>query len=129
MYITETNENVKKLFEKIDGLRDVSKLKFLIYIFGLLNNNQISSIINENNYSKHHSPKQVTFELKKKQNSAKKILLKNLGYRKNYLIKKKMKLKICVIIKKIISKIILIIQILILKVGKKVIEKIIQMVF
>ena len=42
MYITETNENVKKLFEKIDELKDVNKLKFLIYIFGLLNNNQIN---------------------------------------------------------------------------------------
>lgn len=42
MYITETNENVKKLFEKIDELKDANKLKFLIYIFGLLNNNQIN---------------------------------------------------------------------------------------
>lgn len=42
MYITETNENVKKLFEEIEKLEDVNKLKFLIYIFGLLNNNQIN---------------------------------------------------------------------------------------
>ena len=42
MYITETNEKVKELFEKIDKLEDANKLKFLIYIFGLLNNNQIN---------------------------------------------------------------------------------------
>ena len=42
MYITETNENVKKLFEEIEKLEDVNKLRFLIYIFGLLNNNQIN---------------------------------------------------------------------------------------
>ena len=33
MYITETNEKVKELFEKIDKLEDANKLKFLIYIF------------------------------------------------------------------------------------------------
>lgn len=42
MYITETTENVRKLIEKIESKDDITKLKFLIYIFGLLNNNQIN---------------------------------------------------------------------------------------
>lgn len=42
MYITETPYNVRKLMEEIEHQEDISKLKFLIYIFGLLNNNQIN---------------------------------------------------------------------------------------
>ena len=42
MYITETTENVRELIEKLDKTDDTNKLKFLIYIFGLLNNNQIN---------------------------------------------------------------------------------------
>lgn len=42
MYITETTDNVRKLMEEIEQQEDISKLKFLIYIFGLLNNNQIN---------------------------------------------------------------------------------------
>ena len=42
MYITETTENVKKLIEELENRNDITKLKFLIYIFGLLNNNQIN---------------------------------------------------------------------------------------
>lgn len=42
MYITETTDNVRKLIEEIEHQEDISKLKFLIYIFGLLNNNQIN---------------------------------------------------------------------------------------
>ena len=42
MYITETTDNVRKLMEEIEHQEDISKLKFLIYIFGLLNNNQIN---------------------------------------------------------------------------------------
>lgn len=42
MYITETTDNVRKLMEEIEHQEDMSKLKFLIYIFGLLNNNQIN---------------------------------------------------------------------------------------
>ncbi|MCI7332813.1 MAG: hypothetical protein MSH48_04010 [Mollicutes bacterium] len=42
MYITETTETVKKLIEEIENKDDITKLKFLIYIFGLLNNNQIN---------------------------------------------------------------------------------------
>lgn len=42
MYITETTDNVRKLMEGIEHQEDISKLKFLIYIFGLLNNNQIN---------------------------------------------------------------------------------------
>lgn len=42
MYITETTENVRKLIEKLEKENDITKLKFLIYIFGLLNNNQIN---------------------------------------------------------------------------------------
>ena len=42
MYITETTDNVRKLMEEIEHQEDISKLKFLIYIFALLNNNQIN---------------------------------------------------------------------------------------
>ena len=42
MYITETTDNVKKLFEELEIKTDEQKLKFLIYVFGLLNNNQIN---------------------------------------------------------------------------------------
>jgi len=42
MYITETTENVKKIIEELEQKKDLNKLKFLIYIFGLLNNNQIN---------------------------------------------------------------------------------------
>lgn len=42
MYITETTDNVRKLMEENEHQEDISKLKFLIYIFGLLNNNQIN---------------------------------------------------------------------------------------
>ena len=42
MYITETTENVRKLMDEIEKTNDINKLKFLIYVFGLLNNNQIN---------------------------------------------------------------------------------------
>lgn len=42
MYITETTENVKKLIEELEKKDNITKLKFLIYIFGLLNNSQIN---------------------------------------------------------------------------------------
>lgn len=43
MYITNTTENVKKLIEELAKQNDISKLKFLIYIFNLLNNDQINN--------------------------------------------------------------------------------------
>ncbi len=43
MYISETTENVRGLIEKLENYADVTKLKFLIYIVGLLNNKQINS--------------------------------------------------------------------------------------
>ena len=42
MYITQTTDNVKKIFEELESKTDEQKLKFLIYVFGLLNNNQIN---------------------------------------------------------------------------------------
>ena len=42
MYITETTNEVKKFIEELENKKDISKLKFLIYIFNLLNNNQIN---------------------------------------------------------------------------------------
>ena len=42
MNITETTDNVRKLIEEVEKQNDITKLKFLIYIFGLLNNNQIN---------------------------------------------------------------------------------------
>ena len=48
MYITETTENVRKFFDNLLNEDDISKMRFLLYIFDLLNNNQINSI-NERN--------------------------------------------------------------------------------
>lgn len=42
MYITNTTEDVRKLVEELEATSDLTKLKFLVYIFGLLNNNQIN---------------------------------------------------------------------------------------
>lgn len=42
MYITKTTNEVKNLIEELKNKNDITKLKFLIYIFGLLNNNQIN---------------------------------------------------------------------------------------
>ena len=42
MYITNTTEDVRKLVEELETTSDLTKLKFLVYIFGLLNNNQIN---------------------------------------------------------------------------------------
>lgn len=42
MYITNTTDNVRNLIKVLETKEDLNKLKFLIYIFGLLNNNQIN---------------------------------------------------------------------------------------
>lgn len=42
MYITNTREDVRKLVEELERKNDICKLKFIIYIFNLLNNNQIN---------------------------------------------------------------------------------------
>ena len=42
MYITETTINVKEIFDEIEKIDDIERMKFLIYIFNLLNNNQIN---------------------------------------------------------------------------------------
>ena len=42
MYITNTTEDVRKLVDELETTSDLTKLKFLVYIFGLLNNNQIN---------------------------------------------------------------------------------------
>ena len=43
MYITNTTEDVRKLVEELERKNDICKLKFLIYIFNLLNNDQINN--------------------------------------------------------------------------------------
>ena len=48
MYITNTTEKVRELFEKLDTMNDEGKLKILISIFDLLNNNQINNKNEEN---------------------------------------------------------------------------------
>jgi hypothetical protein len=48
MYITNTTENVKKLFYELEEKDNITKLRFLIYIFGQLNNKQINSKKEEN---------------------------------------------------------------------------------
>lgn len=42
MYITNTTDNVRSLIEELEQKKDLNKLRFLIYIFNLLNNNQIN---------------------------------------------------------------------------------------
>lgn len=42
MYITETTNDVKKLIEELERKNDICKLKFIIYIFNLLNNDKIN---------------------------------------------------------------------------------------
>ena len=42
MYITNTTDNVRSLIEELEQKKDINKLRFLIYIFNLLNNNQIN---------------------------------------------------------------------------------------
>lgn len=42
MYITNTTEDVRKLVEELERKNDICKLKLIIYIFNLLNNNQIN---------------------------------------------------------------------------------------
>ena len=42
MNLTNVSDKVRMLFEELEGKDDLNKLKFLIYIFGLLNNNQIN---------------------------------------------------------------------------------------
>lgn len=42
MYIENTTDNVRNLIKQLEIKEDLNKLKFLIYIFGLLNNNQIN---------------------------------------------------------------------------------------
>lgn len=43
MYITETTDNAKNIFEQLQKLSDIGKLRFLLYTYGLLNNNQINN--------------------------------------------------------------------------------------
>lgn len=43
MYISEANEKVKKIYEKIDNLNDIKKLEILLSVFNLINNNQINN--------------------------------------------------------------------------------------
>ncbi len=42
MYISKVSEDVSKLFSYMEKLNDESKLKVLIYILNLINNNQIN---------------------------------------------------------------------------------------
>lgn len=42
MYLSKVSDDVRKLMNKLDKQDDFTKLKFLLYVFGLLNNNQIN---------------------------------------------------------------------------------------
>lgn len=48
MNIANTTDNVIKLFDNIDKLDDIGKLRFLLYSYGMLNNNQINNKNEEN---------------------------------------------------------------------------------
>ena len=43
MYLTETSERVRTIFEKLEEENDIFKLKVLIYMFNRLNTNHINS--------------------------------------------------------------------------------------
>lgn len=43
MYITNSTENVRELIEKLEEIKDISKMRFLLYIFNSLNNNLINN--------------------------------------------------------------------------------------
>lgn len=43
MYITETTEKVKELFNELNEQDNITKMRFILYIFNLLNNNQINN--------------------------------------------------------------------------------------
>lgn len=43
MYITETTENVRNLFEKIDNMEDMGKFKFVLYVMEQIYNNHINN--------------------------------------------------------------------------------------
>lgn len=43
MYITETTEKVKELFNELNEQDNTTKMRFILYIFNLLNNNQINN--------------------------------------------------------------------------------------
>lgn len=42
MYITDTTNKVIELFNDIENIEDISKIKFILYTFERLNNNQIN---------------------------------------------------------------------------------------
>ena len=42
MYITNNTDNVRELIKELELKGDINKLKFIIYIFGSLSNNQIN---------------------------------------------------------------------------------------
>lgn len=48
MYITDTSNKVKELFEKLESMDDIKKLEILMSIFNLINNNQINNKNEEN---------------------------------------------------------------------------------
>lgn len=43
MYITDANENVRKIFEELEKESDVTRMRFLLYVFDLINNDLINS--------------------------------------------------------------------------------------
>src|SRR5574344_783691 len=43
MYITDTTEKVRKLFEEIEVRDDISKERIILYIFNEINNDQVNS--------------------------------------------------------------------------------------
>ena len=42
MYVTNTTEKVRELFDKYESMSDLSQLKFFIYVFDLVDNKQIN---------------------------------------------------------------------------------------
>lgn len=43
MFVTDTTENVKKLFEELEEMTDKEKMGVLLYVFEKINNNQVNN--------------------------------------------------------------------------------------
>lgn len=43
MYISEVTEDVRKIFDKLEKIKETGRLKFVIYVFDSLNNGHINS--------------------------------------------------------------------------------------
>jgi len=86
MNITETTDKVRNLIEELENKDDIKKLRFLIYIFGLLNNNQINDKNEANpNLIEDDELKIFTFDMLGMEFNACKVFLQYLAMLYNHI--------------------------------------------